>query len=50
MQKPCKNSKFKISALPRNEEFELPDGPYYVSDVQDYIKLKKKHGEKTNNP
>ena len=36
-----------MSALPWNEEFELPDGPYYVSDVQDYIKLKR---EKTNNP
>ena len=47
MWKPCKNNKFKISALPWNEEFELPDGPCYVSDVQDYIKLKR---EKTNNP
>ena len=24
-------------ALTWNEEFELPDGSYYVSDVQDYF-------------
>ena len=26
---------FNISALTRNEEFELPDGSYSVSDIQD---------------
>ena len=31
------NNKFKISALTRSEEFELPDGSYSVSDVQDYF-------------
>ena len=30
------NNKFKISALTWNEEFELPDGSYSVSDIQDY--------------
>ena len=32
----CENNKFKISALTWNEEFELPDGSYSVSDIQDY--------------
>ena len=32
-----KNNKFKISAPTWNEEFELPDGSYYVSDIQDYF-------------
>ena len=31
--------------------FELPDGSYSVSDIQDYFEyILKKHGEKTNNP
>ena len=33
----CKNNKFKISALTWNEEFELPNGSYSVSDFQDYL-------------
>ena len=32
-----KNSKFKIIAPTRNDEFELPDGSYSVSDIQDHI-------------
>ena len=32
-----KNNRFKISAPTRNEEFELPDGLYSVSDIQDYF-------------
>ena len=32
----CENNKFKISALTWNEGFELPDGSYSVSDIQDY--------------
>ena len=36
-KKSYKNSKFKISALTRNEEFELPDGSCSVSDIQDYF-------------
>ena len=32
-----------------NEEFELPDGSYFVSDIQKYFKyILKKHGGKIN--
>ena len=31
------NNKFKISAPTWSEEFELPDGSYSVSDIQDYF-------------
>ena len=31
------NKKFKISAPTWSEEFELPDGSYSVSDIQDYF-------------
>ena len=45
------NNKFKISAPTWNDEFELPDGSYSVSDIQDYFKyILKKHGENTNKP
>ena len=37
MKKLYKNNKFKISAPTLNEEFELPDGLYFVSDIQDYF-------------
>ena len=30
------NNKFKISAPTWNDKFELPDGSYSVSDIQDY--------------
>ena len=33
----CNNNKFKISAPTRNDEFNLPDGYYSVSDIQDYF-------------
>ena len=33
-----KNNKFRISAPIWNEEFELPDGSYSVSDIQDDFK------------
>ena len=46
-----KNNKFKISALTWNEEFELTNGPYSVSDIQDYFKyILKKHEKVTDNP
>ena len=32
-----KNNKLKILAPTWNEEFELSDGSYSVSDVQDYF-------------
>ena len=31
------NNKFKISASTWNEEFTLPDGSYFVSNIQDYF-------------
>ena len=31
-----KNNKFKMSAPTWNEEFELPNGSYSISDIQDY--------------
>ena len=40
------NNKFKISAATWNEEFQLPDGSYSVSNIQDYFEyILKKHGE-----
>ena len=46
-----KNNKFKISAPAWNEEFELPDESYSVSDIQDYFEdIIKKHEEVTDNP
>ena len=37
------NNKFKISAPAWSEKFELPDGSYSISDIQDYFEciLKK---------
>ena len=32
-----KNNKFKISAPTWNKEFELLDGSYPISDIQDYF-------------
>ena len=32
-----KNNNLKISAPKWNEEFELPDGSYSVSDIQNYF-------------
>ena len=43
------NNKFKISASTWIEEFELPDGSYSASDIQDYFEyIFKNHGENTN--
>ena len=45
------NNKFQISAPTWNDEFELTDGWYSVSDIQYYFKyILKKHGENTNKP
>ena len=47
----CNNNKFKISAPTWSEEFELPDGSYSVSDIQDYFEyILKKHSESVENP
>ena len=41
------NNKFKISAPTWNDKFELPDGSYSVTDIQDYFKyILKKTWEK----
>ena len=45
------NNKFKISTPTWREEFELPDGSYSVSDIQDYFEyISKKHSESVDNP
>ena len=36
------NNKFRISAPTWNNEFELPDGLYSVSDIEDYFEYIKK--------
>ena len=44
-------SKFKISAPTWNDRFELPDGSYSVSDIQDYFEsILKKHRENIDKP
>ena len=41
----------KISALTWNEEFELPDRSYSISDIQDHFKyILKKHEAVADNP
>ena len=51
IKKSYKNKKLKISAPTFNEEFELPDGSYSVSDIQYYFEyIFKKHETVTNNP
>ena len=43
--------KFKILALTWNEEFEVTDGSYSVSDIQDYFKyILKKRETVTDTP
>ena len=45
------NNKVKISATTWGEEFELPDGSYLVSDIQDYFEyILKKQSESVDNP
>ena len=45
------NNKCKISAPTWNDKFELPDGSYSVSNIQDYFEyILKKHGENTDKP
>ena len=40
------SNKFKISPPTWNDEFELPDGSYSVSDIQDFFEyILEKHGE-----
>ena len=45
------NNRFKIYAPTWNDEFELPDGSYSVSDIQDHFEyILKKHGEGIDKP
>ena len=44
------NNKFKISASTWNEAFDLPDGSYSISDIQDYFEfIIKKYETLTEN-
>ena len=46
----CNNNKFKISAPTWNDEFELSDGSYFISDIQHYFEyIIKKHNESIDN-
>ena len=45
------NHNFKISAPTWSDEFELPDGSYSISDIQDYFEyIFKKHSGNVDNP
>ena len=45
------NNKFKISAPTWNDTFDLLDGSYSISDIQDYFEvIIKKHETLTENP
>ena len=51
MKSSYNNSRFKVSAPTWNDEFELPDGSYSISDIQDYFEyILKKHRENVDNP
>ena len=45
------NNKLKISSPTSNDEFDLPDGSYSISDIQDSFEfIIKKHKTLTENP
>ena len=45
------NNTFKISAPTWNNKFDLPDGSYSISDIQDYFEyISKKHETIAENP
>ena len=47
----CNNNKFKTSAPTWSDEFELPDGSYSISNIQNYFEyILKKHSESVDNP
>ena len=47
IKKSYKNNKFKISAPTWDEEFELHDRSYSISDIQGYFEyILNEHGEK----
>ena len=39
IQSEYNNNEFKISAPIWNDTFHLPDGSYYISDIQDYFEF-----------
>ena len=47
----CNSNEFKISASTWNDKFELPDGLYSVSDIQDYFDyILENYGKNTDYP
>ena len=51
MKSSYNNNKFKISAPTWNDKFELPDGSYCVSDIQDCFEyILEKDGENIDQP
>ena len=48
IKKACKNKKFKISAPIWNDEFELPDRSYSVSNIQGSFKYNNNNNIKNN--
>ena len=45
------SNKSKLSAPTWSHEFELPNGTYSISDIQDYFEyILKKHNENADNP
>ena len=51
MKSEYNNNKFKILAPTWNNTFDLPDGSYSISDIQDYFEfIIKKHETLTENP
>ena len=43
------NNKFKISAPPWNDTFDIHDGSYFIADTQDFEFIIKKHKTLTEN-
>ena len=39
MKSAYNNSNFKISAPTWNDTFDLPDGSYYIAEIQDYFEF-----------
>ena len=51
IKSPYKNNTFKIADPTWSDEFELPNGSYSISDIQDYFEyILKKHNENVDDP
>ena len=51
MKSSYNNNKLKISAPTWNDKFELPDGSYSVSNIENYFEyILKRHGEDIDKP